>query len=182
MFIACVETATWYDAISKSTVEEKSCKEVQCVHSFTKDSTCASVGKEIWKQSNLGIRRQKLTNQTLTEDYLNCVIGVREAMFTSHRLLVWDSFKCHVSKDTKDYLKMLKVEQAVIPGGCTGFIQAPDVCWNKPLQTNYTKSNNDWFEAGKHKFQQQTILNLQLWRQLLTGLSKHGTAFLVILL
>ena len=60
MIIACDETATWYDAISKSTVEEKSCKEVQWVHSFTKDTTCASVGKEIWKQSNRGIRRQKL--------------------------------------------------------------------------------------------------------------------------
>ena len=68
-------------------------------------------------------------NQTLTEDYINRVIG--GPTFTSHRLLVWDSFKCHVSKDskdTKDSLKKLKVDQAVIPGGVTGFIQAPDVC------------------------------------------------------
>ena len=89
-------------------------------------------------------------NQALTEDYLICVIGV--PMFTPHRLLVWDSFKCHVSKDTKDSLKKLKVDQAVIPGGCTGFIQAPDVCWNKHFKDSYTKSYDDWFEAGKQKF------------------------------
>ena len=72
-------------------------------------------------------------------------------MFTPYRLLVLDSFKCHVSKDTKDSLKKLKIDQAVIPGGCTGFIQAPDVCWNKPFKDSYTKSYDDWFEAGKQE-------------------------------
>ena len=86
-------------------------------------------------------------NQALTEDCLNCVIGW--PMFTPHRLLVWDSFKCLVSKETKDSLKKLKVDQAVIPGGCTGFIQEPDVCWSKPFKDSYTKSYDDWFEAGK---------------------------------
>ena len=89
-------------------------------------------------------------NQALTEDNLNRVIG--GPMFTPHRLLVWNSFKCHVSKDTKDSLKKLKVDQAVIPGGCTGFIQAPDVCWNKHFKDSYTKSYDDWFEAGKQEF------------------------------
>ena len=88
-------------------------------------------------------------NQALTEDYLNCVIGV--PMFTPQRLLVWDSFKYHVSKGTKDSLKKLKVDQAVIKGGCTGFIQEPDVCWNKPFKGIYTKSYNDWFEARKQE-------------------------------
>ena len=73
-------------------------------------------------------------------------------MFTPHGLLLWDSFKCHVSKDTKDSLNKLKVDQAAIPGGCTGFIQAPDVCWNKPFKDSYTKSYDDWFEAGKQEF------------------------------
>ena len=92
-------------------------------------------------------------NQALTEDYINRVIG--RPTFTPHRLLVWDSFKCHVSKDskgTKDSLKKLKVDQAVIPGGVTGFIQAPDVCWNKPFKDSHTKSYDDWFEAWKQEF------------------------------
>ena len=85
-------------------------------------------------------------NQAITEDYLSPV------MFTPHRLLVWDSFKCHVGKDTKDSLKKLKVDQAVIPGGCTGFIQAPDVCWNKRFKASCAKSYHDWFEAGKQEY------------------------------
>ena len=76
-------------------------------------------------------------NQVLTEGYVNRLIG--GLMFTPHRLLLWDSFKCHVSKDTKDSLNKLKVDQAVISGGCAGFIQAPDVCWNKPFKDSYTK-------------------------------------------
>ena len=89
-------------------------------------------------------------NQAFMEDYLNCII--REPMFTPHRLLVWDSFKCHVSKDTKHSLKKFEADQAVIPGGCTGSIQAPDVCWNKPFKDSYTKSYDDWYEAGKQEF------------------------------
>ena len=38
-------------------------------------------------------------NQELTEDYLSKVIGF--PMFTPNRLLVWDSFKCHISEATK---------------------------------------------------------------------------------
>ena len=90
-------------------------------------------------------------NQAFMEDYLNCIIRV--PMFTPHRLLVWDSFKCHVSsKDTKHSLKTFEADQAVIPGGCTGSIQAPDVCWNKPFKDSYAKSYNDWYEAGKQEF------------------------------
>ena len=64
---------------------------------------------------------------------------------------MWDSFKCHVSKGTKDSLKKLKVDQTVIKGGCTGFIQEPDVCWDTPFTGIYTKSYNDWFEARKQE-------------------------------
>ena len=68
-------------------------------------------------------------NQPLIEDYLKFVIGA--PMFTPHHLLVWDSFKCHISDDTKAVLRKMKVQQAVTPGGCAGFIQAPDISWNK---------------------------------------------------
>ena len=73
-------------------------------------------------------------------------------MFTPHRLLEWNIFKCHVIKDTKYSLEKLEVDQAVVPGGCTGFIQAQDVCWNKPFKDSYTESCDDWFETGKQEF------------------------------
>ena len=72
-------------------------------------------------------------------------------MFTPQRLLVWGSFKCH-SDDTKAVLRKTKVQQSVIPGGCTGFIQAPDISWNKPSKNYYTKCYEEWFEGGKQEF------------------------------
>ena len=123
--------------------------QVKVMRSFTKEATCAKIGKEIWKQSSLGIPRHKLD-----KGFYGRLSQPRywQPMFNPHRLLVWGIFKCHVSKDTKDSLKRLKVDQAVISGGCTGFIQAPDVCWNKPFKDSYTKSYSDWFEAEKQEF------------------------------
>ena len=151
MIIACDETAIWYDAISKSTVEEKGCEEVfvrstghaknrlTVLLSAKGDATklkpyvllprkrlVPELVKKFGSKTILVFQGTNCMNQALTEDYVNCVIG--GPMFTPHRLFVWESFKFHVSKDTKDSLKKLKVDQAVIPGGCTGFIQAADVC------------------------------------------------------
>jgi hypothetical protein len=59
-------------------------------------------------------------NDNLTEDYLRKTFGPG---FFYRRLLVWDSFRCHISEGTKKLLKELKLDTAVIPGGCTKFIQ-----------------------------------------------------------
>ena len=86
-------------------------------------------------------------------------------MFTPHRLFVWDHFKCHVGKDTKDSLKKFKIDQVVIPGGCTGFTHVPDVCWNKPLKDSYTKNHTmTGLRPESKNLQQQAIINLHLWR------------------
>ena len=88
-----------------------------------------------------------------------------EAMFTPHRLLVWDHFKCHVGKDTKECLKKLEVDQVVTPGGCTCFTQAPDVCWNKPLKDSHIKNHTiTGLRPESKNLQQQAIINLHLWR------------------
>lgn len=60
-------------------------------------------------------------NDTSTADYLRKVIGTQ--LFGNKRLLVWDAFNCHKSDDTKKVLKDLNLEIAIIPGGCTKFIQ-----------------------------------------------------------
>ena len=73
-------------------------------------------------------------------------------MFTPQCLLVWDSFRCHISNDTKAVFKKIKVQQAVITGECTGFIQAPDICWNKPFKYYFSKRYDTWFESGKQEY------------------------------
>ena len=47
-------------------------------------------------------------------------------------------------------LKSSKTDQAIIPGGCTKFIQA-DVVWNKPFKAMCTEKYDQWLvEEGIH--------------------------------
>lgn len=66
-------------------------------------------------------------NDNLTIDYLKRVIG--QYPF-GKRLLVWDSFRCHLKSrnnvenlELKKQLKWCGIDTAVVPGGCTKFIQ-----------------------------------------------------------
>lgn len=59
-------------------------------------------------------------DDNLTLEYLKTILG--QSLF-GDRLLVWDSFRCHLSNSTKNMLKQLNIDTAVIPGGCTKFIQ-----------------------------------------------------------
>lgn len=41
---------------------------------------------------------------------------------------------------------------AVIPGGCTKYIQAPDVSWNFSFKNKLVDLYNDWMENGEKEF------------------------------
>ena len=38
------------------------------------------------------------------------------------------------------------------PGGCTKYIQAQDVSWNKPFKVHVTEQYDDWFGNGIHEY------------------------------
>ncbi|KAG1685115.1 Pogo transposable element with KRAB domain [Nymphon striatum] len=59
---------------------------------------------------------------------------------------------CHIQDSTKRVLKKLKTEAAVIPDGCTGLLQAPDVCWNKPFKAYYRELYEDWIATGPKQY------------------------------
>ena len=40
-----------------------------------------------------------------------------------------------------------KIDTALSPGGCTKYIQAPDVCWNKPFKSICLKHYDEWLET-----------------------------------
>jgi len=46
------------------------------------------------------------------------------------RLLVWDAYKCHTSEAVKAEMSRLCMHTAIVPGGCTKYIQAANVIWN----------------------------------------------------
>ena len=58
-------------------------------------------------------------NDSLPAKNLNSVL--ENSMF-SRRLLVWDSFRSHISEARKTELNKLKLDTAVVPGACTKFI------------------------------------------------------------
>ncbi len=56
---------------------------------------------------------------------------------SQRRLMVWDSFKAHITDDNKELMRTeYNSDLAVIPGGCTGNLQPADKSWNKPFK-NY---------------------------------------------
>lgn len=84
------------------------------------------------KDINIGLSENGWCNDQIIEEWLNC--NFPDTTFHKHRLLIWDSFRAHLSDATKQVLKRKRVDQAIIPSGCTGILQAPDVVWNKPFK------------------------------------------------
>ncbi|KAH7719550.1 pogo transposable element with KRAB domain-like protein, partial [Aphelenchoides avenae] len=61
-------------------------------------------------------------NNKLNELYLRATFK-DPGFVQGKRLLVWDSFSAHISTDTKSFLRYLQLHTAVVPGGCTKWLQ-----------------------------------------------------------
>ena len=88
-------------------------------------------------------------NNNLTIEWLQKIWGV---FAFGKRLLVWDLYQCHISDATKSEANKLQTHLAVIPGGCTGLIQAPDVVWNAPFKEAYRALYEEWMANGEHSY------------------------------
>ena len=51
----------------------------------------------------------------------------------------------------KDLLNKGKIDSVIVPGGCTKYIQAPDVCWNKPMKEYLREMCDLWLADGTHE-------------------------------
>ena len=61
----------------------------------------------------------------------------------------------NVKQELKDY----KIDSVFIPGGCTKYIQAPDVCWNKPFKGLVTEKYDEWIANGVHEYTKAENMN-----------------------
>ena len=70
--------------------------------------------------------------------------------FTPHQraLLVWDSFRGHLTDAVKDLLARRNVDVAVIPGGLTSNLQPLDKCINKPFKAKLRMLYDTWMVNG----------------------------------
>ena len=169
---ACDETAVWMDALSGATLADTGSQDVAVRTTGHEKSRvtvllCARANGSKCKPFILLQRKRPIKevvnrfgnraflmfcgtnwmNQELTKKFLDLAIG--PTVFPMPRLLVWDKFACHISAATNDHLKKLKLDTVIVPGGCTKFVQAPDVCWNSPFKSRIREFYDDWMASGQ---------------------------------
>ena len=67
-------------------------------------------------------------------------------------LLVWDSFRAHLTESVEADLQRRKFNVAVIPGGLTPVLQPLDKCLNKPFKDNISRQYLSWMMTGPFEF------------------------------
>ena len=67
-------------------------------------------------------------------------------------LLVWDSFRAHLTESVKADLQRYKIDVAVIPGGLTPVLQPLDKCLNKPFKDNMRRKYLNWMMTGPFEY------------------------------
>ena len=109
-------------------------------------------------------------NEDLTRDWMQGVLG--KFSFT-HRMLAWDSFKCHITDSIKQELAHAKMDPVIVPSGCTMDIQAPDMAWNEPFKTKVTEKCDALMAELIHLQLQRTCI-AHLVVKLSSGFLRHG--------
>ena len=169
------ETAVWYDAVSTRTVDFVGAKSVSLMstghdkQNVTVALSAAANGLKklpyvVFKGKGKTVEDRELKtrcdivvafsdngwfNTDLTIDWLRRVMG---ALAFSQRLLIWDSYRCHICPAVDEERKKILIYSAVVSAGCTGLIQAPDVSWNKVFKSSMREQYNDWLENGDKSY------------------------------
>ena len=102
---------------------------------------CKVLCQEFRNQAVIASSPHGWMNAELTHQWVDNVIG---AFSFKRKLLSWDSYECHIEDTVKKLLNANKVDTVIGPGGCTKYIQAPDVAWNKTFKANCTEKYDDW--------------------------------------
>ena len=173
--IAMDETACWMDMPSDTTVDSVGARSIPIkTTGHTKDHytvilTARSDGtklkpyvvfkgkgtrliKDLQRIPGVAVRFSSngWMNDGLALDYLNSIIG---PLSFRKRLLVWDAYRCHTSQAVRAGCSKLNLHTAIVPGGCTKFIQAPDVVWNACFKSNMRRCYDSWLsEPSLHEF------------------------------
>ena len=79
-------------------------------------------------------------NEELTLRWCDAVI---EQFTFQRRLLAWDSFEAHITHKLKRKLTTSKTESLIVPVGCTKYMQASDLVWNKQFKAKIQEFYDD---------------------------------------
>ena len=169
------QTPLTFDIATSSTVSEKGVKSVSILTTghekdrFTVMLACLGDGTKlppyvVFKRKTLPkkvnfpkgviVRCQEKgwMDEGLVQDWLRTVWSKVGGLTREKSMLVWDSFRAHLSKPIRNTLKSLNAEPVVIPGGMTSMLQPLDVAINKPFKDRMRKKWQDWMLADQHTF------------------------------
>ncbi|XP_037617888.1 uncharacterized protein LOC119483644 [Sebastes umbrosus] len=158
--IAMDETAVCFDDTAPHTTDAKGHKKnhLTVVLAATADGTKLKPfivfrGASMQQQQLSGAVVNASVNgwmsDALTAHWLQSVVGKSSA---APRLLVWDSYRCHIGAATKAELNCgYDITTAAIPEGCTKYVQAPDVMWNEPFKRNLHDLYEEWLAGDADK-------------------------------
>ena len=105
-------------------------------------------------------------NDELAQQFCPDVVG--KFTFGARRLLAWDAFRCHLTPEIRAILSSSQVETIIVPGGCTKFIQAADVSWNKPIKEHLSEMYDKWLAENEHELTAQGNMRGPSRRQIVT--------------
>ncbi len=93
-----------------------------------------------------------MVGSTTVEGRGACSVQLQTTGHEKSHFTVVLAYRCHISTATKAELKRgYNMTTAVIPGGCTKYIQAPDVVWNKPFKASLHESYDTWMAGDTDK-------------------------------
>ena len=57
-----------------------------------------------------------------------------------------------MTQDVRKLLKQIKTDCALIPAGCTKYVQAPNMVWRKPSKGDIMESYHEQLASGVHQY------------------------------
>ena len=102
--------------------------------------------------------KRKCSMATFTNGWMNerltlrwCTEVLRKFSFRK-RLLAWDSYEAHLPDHTRKSITNSKIETIFILGGCTKYVQARYVLWNRTFKDRIQERYDDCLVNAKHEY------------------------------
>lgn len=169
--VAKDETPVWDDMVSNTTVNRVGASSINLKttgHGKVIVTVCLSARADRTKlKPFIVFRAAKRETNKLNEDFrhkcvvttssnawmneeltLNWVKSVLGAFSFNRHLLAWDSYEFHMIQSVKEALHQIIVDQVIVPGGCTKYVQAPDVSWKNPFKALVSEKYDEWMASG----------------------------------
>ena len=130
----------------------------------------ATLNQEFRGKCILASSEDEWMNTPLILEWVQKVLG---SFSFNERLLAWDSYECHMEQTVSKDLKAKKIESLIIPGGCTKYLQAPDVSWNKPFKAKVAEEYDEWLSTvGINRVTDEGNLKSPEWRAIVQWILK----------